>query len=1512
MNSFKTMLLAIGATALLSGSALAAPPQPVKQTPTTNRLFSRGHQIASPATYKAIMRAPGAGFISVASAATDPKLPTIIGGMLDSRLWETNSGTYGLYEFPATDGQPFRFIRSGIFPNGGGVEADGVYYSCEVEESTDGVSIMIRAYDTETWRNTRSFSPNEYSFIATDVAHDPLTGQIYGCLWDTSGSGYMFGTIDYVEGVTHKIKALDNMWNAVAIDADGTIYAIDQVMKDDGVTAECVKSSLYKVDRTTGALTLIGDTGLLPYYASSAVIDHRTGRMFWSVTPKDDSQSALYEVNKKTGACTLIYRYPGAEQFMGMYIPAPLAEDAAPAAPADVTANFAGGSLSGSIDFTVPSLTYGGDKGSGSISYTVYADGITVAEGATQWGKKESVPITLRAGGEIEFTVALTGEGGISPKAKIKAFIGTDIPEAPAVKAAWADGVMTVDWTTPSASVNGGYIDPAAITYKVTRMPDGIVVAGAATTNTFSEKIAAPATVVSYYYTVEATYDRKTSAPGVSNRVVLGAAAAPYSIDFTQLDNLDDVTVINVNPDSRTWELSVGALLIREDRLMEKDDWVITAPLRLLPGNVYAVNVQASSQGTRYPETIEVFCGESNTAEAMTQEIIGRTVVATPSSSAYQTFTGYIATQEERTVFIGVHACSEADVYNLRLASISVTPDFSSTAPGAPTDFTVLPDAEGALSVAVSLKAPAVDYDGNAITSLSRLSILRDGEIIFTKENPAPGETVTYTDTDVLTGEHVYSALAYNTSGRGREIKEKVFVGVGTPVPPAAVTIAEEGNTGKVTLTWAAVTTDANGYPLNPALVTYDIYEPNADGTAWQKRATGVNGTSYTFQAAEDTQIFAFYAVAAVTSGGASDGCVSEVIPVGPAFTLPYAENFAGGSVETLFTATGNGGEWQVAVNDPQYLAQADDNGFAKMLGEYYGSNASLISGKIDLAGAVNPVLKFSSFNYFTTETGPDYNAIDVYVRESAGEWKLMQEFIVNNMADQNRWGAVAVELAEYTGKTVQLLFHATNFSYDNTVIDRIRVENGVDQNLSLTRISAPDAVEPNTPFTVTVTAENTGLRDTGEFTVQLLRDGVSLSDAIVSELAAGRQTELKFEDSFSVLDEEPFEYQARVIYQPDMVAGDNTSEKITVRPVLSLLPVVTGLTGVLSEGHALLSWNEPDTDSAAPDPITENFETAESYATTSQCGWTFVDADGAPTQEAAVVLGVVNPENYNEYLTEPGIGDQSPASWVVIDHNTGFGTVSWFTPHNGSKLLMALAAAGKANDDWAISPALYGGPQTVTFWAKSRIEDPEWGIEKFEVLYSTGGTATADFKLISSHSVCSLDWVKFSFDLPDGAKHFAVRCVSNDAYSMMIDDFTFIPEGATADISLLGYNIYRDGAKINAEPAGDTTFADTGAEAGGHTYIVTALYDRGESRGSNSVYIETTGASAATAVSACVSVEARTIIVSGAQGSHVTISAADGKVLFYGTAPEVLRHNAAQGVYLVSVDGTTAKVAVR
>ena len=233
--------------------------------------------------------------------------------------------------------------------------------------------------------------------------------------------------------------------------------------------------------------------------------------------------------------------------------------------------------------------------------------------------------------------------------------------------------------------------------------------------------------------------------------------------------------------------------------------------------------------------------------------------------------------------------------------------------------------------------------------------------------------------------------------------------------------------------------------------------------------------------------------------------------------------------------------------------------------------------------------------------------------------------------------------------------------------------------------------------------------------------------------------------------------------------------------------------------------------------------------------------------------------------------------------------------------------------DDWAISPELYGGAQTITFWAHSLIDDPEWGIERFEILYSTTSTDINSFTKISDESVCNTEWQKFTFSVPEGARHFAIRYIANDTYSMFMDDFTFIPAGLSADLSLLGYHIYRNSGRITGEPHGDTEYTDGTAEAGTHSYVVTALYDKGESRPSNAVSLETSGTDAPGITDLRISADARTITVAGAEGTMVSVTAADGRTLSAERASGIFRHTvAAPGVYIVTAGNTSVKLVVK
>ena len=76
-----------------------------------------------------------------------------------------------------------------------------------------------------------------------------------------------------------------------------------------------------------------------------------------------------------------------------------------------------------------------------------------------------------------------------------------------------------------------------------------------------------------------------------------------------------------------------------------------------------------------------------------------------------------------------------------------------------------------------------------------------------------------------------------------------------------------------------------------------------------------------------------------------------------------------------------------------------------------------------------------------------------------------------------------------------------------------------------------------------------------------------------------------------------------------------------------------------------------------------------------------------------------------------------------------------------------------------------------------------------------------------------------------------------------MVDDVNFTPAGNAASLELAGYNIYRDGVKLNETPVTTTAYTDNAATDKGAVYNVTAIYSgRGESMFSNDAIASLSG----------------------------------------------------------------------
>ena len=1369
-----------------------------------------------------------------AGARAEAAAPEILGSVTWSDTWAaTQELQTGLYTVPTSASQNFGLRFLGPNANYGGVAVDGVYYACEVEQYW-GIIIGLKfvGYDLETGNVVYS---KDFTYYTTSMTYDPTTRTVYGISY-IEGSDALVKITFGEEGVDFEpVANIDAggmcMWNSIACDARGQLWGImgnyEMVEEDEYA---CESSTLYKIDKETGALTKVGDTGFECTYMTDATFDLKANRLYWTVSTAA-GEGFLTVVDTTNGHATLVYAFPDNEEVTGLYIAAPEAEEGAPDAVTDARVEFKEGSFSGTVSFTAPATLFDGTPATGALTYSVQANGEEIATGDTSFGAEVSREITMTEGGLYTFAITVANEAGYSPAVQLKGvFVGKDTPAAPAVEAVYdaTAGTVDVSWTAVTATVNGGYMDAGAVTYTVTRLPDSKTVAENIVGTSVTDRLPEPEGLVKYSYEVVASCEGLTSQAGVSDVIAVGSGLVPpFLITFDSEDELSDFTILDVNGDGITWKHFNQAVRVGYNSNMKMDDWLISPPLRLKGGQLYDVMADLWVDGATFPETFEVKIGKTPTAAGMTTVILGPTTINNFKGEPYQ-FSAPLSVDADGEYYIGFHGISDADRYALNVDNFGISAPRSAEGPMAVADLLVESDINGALSVNISFTAPDKTINGQTIDELVKIELSRDGTVVKTWDAPAPGSTLTYTDTPARGGDIRYSVVAYNASGAGLVAEVSTFVGFDIPSAPANISLVETATPGEVTVSWDAVTTDLHGHSLPASEVTYQVYQ--MDGYFRTAVSEKISETSYTFQAIEaGKQDFMQFAVFAYTSAGEGEGDLTPFKPVGTPYTsfCMSSEN----DLDTYAIAMSNhGARWNIGTDETfgDVPEDADGNNcFFYMEATYSNDYSTLTTAKIDLSRITKPAMVV----YNMPLAYDDPNTLTLAVLDCAtGEETEVYYKPASASGPEMTWNKITVDLSDFAQKTVQLSLTGECLKYGLVVVDGWKVISLVDNDLAATAISAPAAVACGFDYKVDVTVSNEGQKDATEFTVALYADGGKVADTTVASLAAGAETKVSFDRTMSALADEPVVYYAVLTYTADENEANNTSAPVEVAPRQSSLPAVTDLSGIEGAGGIELSWSEPDLSAAPAGEETVDFEDGDSWAHEYE-NWVFIDGDESP-------IGGFQGQDI------PGINLGSTTASFFIFDSSAAGFNETFAGHNLSdKYLASMFRYDDGTvDDWAISPTLSGDAQTISFWARSYdFAFPE----EIEVYYSLGGIELSDFvKIDGVGGTVPGDWTEYSFDVPAGARHFAVHSHATGSFMLMLDDFTFTAAGANAELSLVGYDVYRDGVKITAEPTGETEFVDGEATAGSHTYVVVTVYDKGVSAPSNAVTVVATGIS--------------------------------------------------------------------
>lgn len=400
------------------------------------------------------------------------------------------------------------------------------------------------------------------------MAYDPVNEVMYALGADYENGDPNLGyTVLYevnlnattLNDLFKKVKDMDGLYWDFCFDTQGNAWFAQKYGGSDGIVKG---TNLVKMDGDFNRISEVkmqSEWGedINSIYFSTMYFDNSTGDLYY-LPCSDYGSTSLYKVNPTTGISQSVAWFNQGNHFTGLYIPYLTADNAA--APARVSGLDAQADLNGAMKDTIkwvtPSKTWAGDDlanlqtvkiyrknaGYATTELTKTADLIansqllatvpaTEKETAMSWVDENPTD------GINTYYVLAANDKGNGVIDSIRCYMGIDVPGAVSNIMLEKSGTgVNISWTAPEKGANNGYIGTEGLSYKITRLPDSVVVAENVTDTKYTDNTLGEQH--SYSYTVQAVNAKGAGAIATSDPIMAGSALkTPISLAFdTQTD----------------------------------------------------------------------------------------------------------------------------------------------------------------------------------------------------------------------------------------------------------------------------------------------------------------------------------------------------------------------------------------------------------------------------------------------------------------------------------------------------------------------------------------------------------------------------------------------------------------------------------------------------------------------------------------------------------------------------------------------------------------------------------------------------------------------------------------------------------------------------------------------------------------------------------------------------------------------------------------------------------------